>query len=164
MFLGELLRTKGDTEGAIQALERVLQQGPGHPTAAWFLTMAYLDKGEPQKARALLDGMRAAFGKNFQWRHARALLLAVEGNRAEALQAMDQDTLKFAQLTWTVTSSTADFYALLGDHSKAIEWLQLAISRGDERFAYFRRNPRLEALRDDSRFQSLLKSVSGRRN
>ena len=42
MFLGELLRTQGDMAGAIHALERVLQQAPRHPTAAWFLTMAYL--------------------------------------------------------------------------------------------------------------------------
>ena len=76
---------------------------------------------------------------------------------------MDEDTLKFAQLTWAVTSATADFYALQGDSSKAIEWLQLAIARGDERVAYFRRNPRLAILRNDLRFQSLLKSVEARR-
>ena len=76
---------------------------------------------------------------------------------------MDEDTLKFARLAWAVTSATADFYALQGDRTKAIEWLQLAVSRGDERVSYFRRNPRLAALRDDTRFQSLLKSVEARR-
>lgn len=163
MFLGELLRTQGDTAGAIHALQRVLQQGPRHPTAAWFLTMAYLDKGKPEQARALLEGMRLEFEKNYMWRHAWAILLAAEGKREEALQAMDEGTLKFARLTWTVTSTTADFYALQGDRSKAIEWLQLAIARGDERVSYFRRNPRLATLRNDTRFQSLLKSVEARR-
>jgi DNA-binding winged helix-turn-helix (wHTH) protein/tetratricopeptide (TPR) repeat protein len=163
MFLGELLRTQGDPVGAIRALERVLQQAPGHPTAAWFLTMAYLDEGKPEQARTLLEGMRIGFEKNYMWRHAWAILLAAEGKHEEALQAMDEDTLKFARLTWTVTSTTADFYALQGDHSKAIEWLQLAISRGDERVSYFRRNPRLATLGDDPRFQSLLKSVEARR-
>ena len=76
---------------------------------------------------------------------------------------MDEGTLKFARLTWAVTSTTADFYALQGDRSKAIEWLQLAIARGDERVSYFRRNPRLATLRNDTRFQSLLKSVEARR-
>ena len=162
MFLGELLRTQGDTAGAIQALQRVFQQGPRHPTAAWFLTMAYLDKGNPEPARALLEGMRPEFEKNYMWRHAWAILLAAEGKHKEALQVMDEDTLKYARLTWTVTSTTADFYALQGDHSKAIEWLQLAIARGDERVSYFRRNPRLAPLRMDARFQSLLKSVEAR--
>ncbi len=163
MLLGELLRTEGDAAGAIQTLERVMQQSPRHLTPAWFLTMAYLDKGEPGKARALLEGMRLEFEKNYMWRHAWAILLAAEGKHKEALQAMDEGTLKFARLTWAVTSTTADFYTLQGDHSKAIEWLQLAIARGDERVSYFRRNPRLAPLRNDTRFQSLLKSVEARR-
>jgi hypothetical protein len=107
--------------------------------------------------------MRPGFDKNYMWRHAWAILLAAEGQHKEALQAMDEGTLKFAQLTWAVTSTTADFYALQGDHSRAIEWLQLAIARGDERVSYFRREPRLAALRNDTRFQSLLKSVEARR-
>jgi DNA-binding winged helix-turn-helix (wHTH) protein len=162
MFIGELLRTQGDTDGAIRILERAVQQGPRHPTAAWFLTMACLDKGQPEKAHTLLEGMRPEFEKNYQWRHGLAILLATEGRREEALQAMDEDTLKFARLTWSVMSATADFYALVGDRSKAIEWLQLAVARGDERISYFRRNERLAALRDDPRFQLLLKSVEAR--
>ena len=118
--------------------------------------MAYLDDGKPEQARALLQGMRREFENNYMWRHAWAFL------HKEPLQAMDEGTLKFAKLTWAVTSTTADFYALQGDHSKAIEWLQLAIARGDERVSYFRRNRRLAILRDDPRFQSMLKSVEAR--
>jgi tetratricopeptide (TPR) repeat protein len=162
MFLGELLRIKGDSVGAVQTLERVLQQGPRHVAAAWFLTMAYLDNGKPERARALLEGMRPEFEGNYLWRHAWAILLTAEGKRQEGLQAMDEGTLKFARLTWAVTSTTADFYALQGDRNKAIEWLQLAIARGDERVSYFRRNPRLTALRNDRRFQSLLNAVEAR--
>jgi len=162
MFLGELLRTQGKTAEAVQILERVVQQGHRHPTAIWLLTIAYLDQGKPEQARALLERMRPEFEKNYMWRHAHAILLAAEGNRKEALEALDEETLKFARLTWMVTSATADFYALLGDSSKAVEWLQLAIARGDERVSSFRRNPRLASLRTDPRFNSLLKSVEAR--
>ena len=163
MLLGEILRTQGNTAGAIQVLERTLQQSPRHPAIAWFLTMAYLDGGKPERARTMLEGMRLEFGKNYMWRHAWAILLASEGKHKEALQAMDEDTSKFARLTWAVTSSTADLFALIGEQSQAIEWLQLAIARGDERVSYFRRNPRLAMLRNDPRFQSILKSVEARR-
>lgn len=162
MLLGELLRTKGDTDGAIYVLERALQQGPRHIATVWFLTLAYLDDGKPERARALLERLRSEFEKNYAWRHAWAILLAADGKHREALRVMDENTLKFARLTWAVTSSTADFYALQGDASKAIEWLQLAISRGDERVSYFRRNPRLASLRTDARFHSLLKSIEAR--
>jgi tetratricopeptide (TPR) repeat protein len=86
MLLGEPLRTQGDAPGAIHTLERVLQQAPRHLTPAWFLTMAYLDDGKPEQARALLEGMRREFEKNYTWRHAWAILLAAEGKREEALQ------------------------------------------------------------------------------
>ena len=107
--------------------------------------------------------MPSGFGKNYLWRHAMAMVLAAEGNRKAAIQGMDEETLKFARLCWAVTSATADYYILLGDKEKAIEWLQLAVSRGDERIAYFRRNPRLASFRDDTRFQSILRSVEARR-
>ena len=125
--------------------------------------MAYLDRDKPEKARALLEGMRPEFENDFMWRHAWAIVLAAAGKREQAFAAMNEETLKFARLTWTVTSTTADFYTLQGDPSKAIEWLQLAVSRGDERIAYFRRNPRLATLRNEPRFQSLLKSVEARK-
>ena len=163
MLLGELQRLRGDTVAAIATLERVFQQGAEHPAAIWFLTMAYLDAGQPGRARALQESKRASFERNYMWRHARALTLAVEGRGEAALAAMDSGTLKWARLCWDSTATTADFYALLGDRAKAIEWLQLAISRGDERISYFRRNPRLALLRDDPAFQSMLKSVAARR-
>src|SRR5262249_45560692 len=133
MFLGELLRTESKTAEAIRTLERALQQAPKNIVAAWFLTMAYLDDGKPDRARVLLEGLRPGFEKNYMWRHAWSILLAAEGQRNNALEAMDEGTLKYAQLTWVATSATADFYALVDDRSKAIEWLQLAINRGDER-------------------------------
>jgi hypothetical protein len=37
--------------------------------------------------------MRREFEKNYTWRHARAILIAAEGKREEALQAMDEGTL-----------------------------------------------------------------------
>ena len=89
MFFGELLRMKGDPEGAIQALQRVLQQSPRFIPAAWFLTMAYLDAGKPEQARALLEGLRPGSEKNYSWRHALAILLAAEGKHDEARLAMD---------------------------------------------------------------------------
>jgi serine/threonine protein kinase len=163
MFLGEILRTEGDAAGAIRVLERVMQQAPGSMTAAWFLTAAYLDQGNTGDARGLLEKMPPGFEKNYMWRHAMALVLAAEGKQKEASRAMDEETQKFARLCWPVTATTADFYTLVGDREKAIEWLHLAVSRGDERITYFRRNPRLAPLRDDPRFQAILRSVEARR-
>lgn len=159
MFIGEMLRTKGDTAGAIHLLERTLQQGSRHMTPAFYLTLAYLDAGQMDAARNLLLRMRPEFEKNFLWRHAWAILLAAEGKHDQASEFMDEETLRFARFAWTAWSPTADYYALQGDKAKALEWLQFAVSRGDERAFYFRRDPRLSSLRGDSRFQLLLHAV-----
>jgi hypothetical protein len=48
-----------------------------------------------------------------------------------------------ARLIWTVTSATANSYPLQGDPSKAIEWPQFGIARGDERDLLLPAQPRL---------------------
>ena len=162
-MLGEAQRSGGDASGAIRTLQRVREQAPGNITAAWFLTMAFLDQDRRQEARAMLEGMRPDFEKNYMWRHGWALLLAADGQRAEALSAMDAEVLKWVHLVWWVPAATGDFYALLGDDKTAFEWLERAVNRGDERISYFQRNPRLAGLRKDPRFQTILRSVEARR-
>ncbi|MBZ5577988.1 MAG: protein kinase [Acidobacteriia bacterium] len=163
MFLGETLRTEGDLQGAIQEEQRVLEQGPGNISGVRFLALAYMDAGESAKARALLEEKRPAFGKNYMWRLTSALLLARDGRRSDAIQAMDEDTLKFAAVAFSATLDVAEFYAVLGDTPRAIEWLDKAVRNGDERVEWFRRNPRLANIRRDARFEPIIESIEAHR-
>jgi tetratricopeptide (TPR) repeat protein len=162
-LLGEILRSEGDTDAAIRAEQRVLEQAPANVSAIWVLSTAYLDKGNTTEARALLEEKKALFLENYLWKHSWALLLAAEGKHAEARQAMDEETLRFADVVFWATTPTADFYALLGENGKALDWLQRAVRNGDERIDYFRRNPRLAPLRNDSRFRDIIATVEARR-
>lgn len=162
-LLGETLRVDGDADGAIRAELRVLEQAPTNITATYFLNLAYLDRERFAEAGALLESQRSTFANNFMWRHAQALLLAAEGKRDEALQAMDEQTLKFAEAVWWVMAATAGFYALLGDSAKGVHWLQVAVEHGDERIRYFQRDRRLASIRQDPRFQQIIASVAARR-
>jgi tetratricopeptide (TPR) repeat protein len=162
-LLGEILRTEGDVDGAIRAEMRVLEQAPANISAISVLTTTYLDTHNLTAARALLEEKRPLFSGNYYWKLVWALLLAAEGKRVDALQAMDEGVLRFADIMFWATLPVADFYALLGDHSKAVDWVGKAVRNGDERINYFRRNPRLVAIRDDPRFQSIIRSVEARR-
>jgi serine/threonine protein kinase/Flp pilus assembly protein TadD len=162
-LLGEVLRSEGDTEGAIRAEQRVMEQAPSNISAICVLSTVYLDQGNTAAARALLEEKKPLFSTNYLWKHSWALLLAVEGKRDEARQAMDEETLRFADVVFWATTPTADFYALLGENSKALDWLQKAVRNGDERINYFRRNPRLASIRNDPRFQSIINTVEARR-
>ncbi|MGH8679545.1 MAG: TPR end-of-group domain-containing protein, partial [Burkholderiales bacterium] len=61
------------------------------------------------------------------------------------------------------TLEVAEFYAMLGETSSAIEWTESAVRNGNERVEWFRRNPRLAAIRDDPRFRRMLQSIEARR-
>jgi predicted Zn-dependent protease len=163
MFLGEILRTEGDTTGAIREQKKVLEQAPANITSVQFLVHAYLDRGELDEARKLLEARRQQFSGNYMWRQSWALLLAAEGKREEALQAMDQATLKFAAAAFVSTAVNADFYAMLGDNPSAIEWLDKAVRNGDERAAYFQRNPRLASIQEEPDFRRIIDSIEARR-
>ena len=83
--------------------------------------------------------------------------------RDEALRAMDEGTLKWADADFFVTLHAAEFYAVLGDTSKGIEWLDRAVRKGDERVEWFRKNPRLASIRNDPSFQRIIDSIQARR-
>jgi predicted Zn-dependent protease len=163
MFLSETLRTEGDLPGAIREQQRILEQAPQNINAVGLLNSSYLDSGHLEMAETLLEQKRPAFAGNFVWRESRALLLAVQGKRKEALQTMDEDTLKFAGAAFPATLAVAEFYAVLGDSSKAIEWLERAVRNGDERPDWFRRDARLASIRQDPRFQAIINSIEARR-
>ena len=163
MFLAETLREDGDVGSAIRELNKVLEQAPNNISAIQNLTLAYLDNSELENARKLLEDRRSLFSRNYLWRGLWALLLASSGSRQQALQSMDDDTLKFAAAAFPSTLVVAEFYAVLGDSERAIEWLERSIRNGDERTRWFRRSPRLAGIRKDPRFQQIIDSVESRR-
>ena len=161
-MLGEILRTEGDIAGAIREQQAVLELAPANLVVIRLLALAYMDNGDLDKARALLEEKRM-FQANYLWRHTWAVLLAVEGKRSQALQAMDQETLQFARVAYPVTAETADFYAALEDPSKAIDWIRQAVRNGDERTDWFRKDPRLASIQKDERFLRIIESIEARR-
>jgi tetratricopeptide (TPR) repeat protein len=160
IVLTDILMTEGDLAGALRQAQTLAEQVPN---AMGSLSLVYMATGELDKARSLLSDERAVFGNNYGWRIAWALLLALENKRDEALQAMDGETLKWADANFTATLRAAEFYAVLGDTSKALDQLDRAVRNGDERVEWFRKNPRLASIRSDPGFQRIIDSIEARR-
>ena len=76
---------------------------------------------------------------------------------------MDAGLQAYAAMQIFGPSSAADFYAVMGDADRALEWLERAVRMGDYREEYLRRNPLLTSLRAHPRFQQILDSVAYRR-
>jgi serine/threonine protein kinase len=161
--LGEILRLEGDIDGATREQRKILEQDPRNKYAILSLARACMDRNDIPGARRTLESLspdeRPNFGIRLMW----ALVLALEGKTKEALEEMDEESLKYGALAPTVTSLVAEFYAIMGDSQKSLDWLERAVRNGDERDAWFRRDPLLAKIRDLPRFQQIIDSIDFRR-
>jgi Tfp pilus assembly protein PilF len=163
LLLGILLHESGDAAAAVREFAGILDQDTQNLLALKELARGHIETGDVKTARLFLEKIRKSDRQNYRVRLAWALLLAREGRHRDALREMDPELLKYAEVNPNVTLEAAEFYALLGEKSQALDWLEKAVRNGDERVQWFRRNPLLEPIRDEFRFQSLLDSISFRR-
>jgi Tfp pilus assembly protein PilF len=163
MCFADLLRLEGDLSGAVRELSKILEQDPQNIYAHCKLARAYFDMSDLIRGRQVLGELSSEVQSNYDVRMTWALLLALEGKLAEALEKMDEETLKFGALTVFSTSTVADFYAVAGEPEKALDWLERAVRNGDERAEWFRRDPLLAKIRDLPRFRQILESIDNRR-
>jgi serine/threonine protein kinase/tetratricopeptide (TPR) repeat protein len=159
MVLGDLRRRQGDLAASILEQERILEQDPQSVYAISNLGRTYLDSGDLAKARQTLNRARPDDRQNFWLRLFRGTVLALEGHRNAALEEVDGETLKWGSVHGLFTSEIAEFYASLGDGSKALEWLDLAVRNGDERVEWFRRDPLFANIREHPQFQLIVQSA-----
>jgi serine/threonine protein kinase len=163
MNLGDILRMEGDIDGATREQGKVLEQDPRNLLAALSLARAYIDRNDIPGARRALENLSPDEPRSFAVRLTWALVLALEGKTKEALEKMDEESLKYGALAPYVTSWVAEFYAITGDSQKSLDWLERAVRNGDERDAWFRRDPLLAKIRDLPRFQQIIDSIDFRR-
>ncbi len=163
MWLGEILRVEGDIDGAIREQAKILEQDPRNVYATPKLARAYIDKNDLLAARRTLEGLSAEDQLGFEIKQTWALLLALEGKTNEALEKMDEESLKFGALAPWSTSVVAEFYAVMKDPRKSLDWLEKAVRNGDERDDWFLRDPLLSQVRDLPRFRQIIGSIEFRR-
>jgi len=164
MFLGDILRMEGDIAGSIRELEKILEQDPRNVYATQKLARTWIDNSDLPKARRSLENLSPEDQRCFDVRLTWALLLALEGKIKEAQEKMDEESRKYGALAVWSTSVVADFYAIIGDSQKALDWLERAVRNGDERDEWFRRDPLLAKIRNLPRFGEIIDSIRFRRN
>ncbi len=159
---GENQRQMGDPAGSIREQEKILEQDPKNVVALFVLAMAYQTKGDAAAAHEALASALALESQNYQVRLLWALQLALEGKHEDAMREMDPEVLKFGELIM-VASNVAEFYAVLGDKAKSLDWLDRAVRAGDERADWFKRDPLLANVQTEPRFRQIIDGILNRR-
>jgi len=149
MSIGATLLFKKEYDAAIEQLQKTLELDPSFFQANRWLLFAYWFKGEHEKAIAQAE--KAAF---FNPQYAVFLRHVLSGNRAEAVRTIEN---------WgspLQPQERAGFYTILGDKDRAIELLENALDEGYSSVMFANIWPQFDPLRDDPRFQDLLRRMN----
>ena len=149
---GQLHYLGRDYQNAIIETGKALELDMSDPSLHYFLALPYAQTGRldeaiasHQKAIELSGGVsiyHAALGHTFG-------LAERNEEAAKILATLEEDPQ-------TAPYDIAIVYLGMGDHQRAIDWLEKAYSTRNSQLIYINRDPRFDPLREDSRFVQLL--------
>ncbi len=144
--LGLILYLVGRPERAVQQLEPTVSRWPASWEARLWLAAALIASERPADALVQLMAVRDRTPPAALPALTAALAAAGDSAQARALFSVGREGSPF----WTALS-----YEMLGDRSRALEWLEAAYLARDEFLTLVGAVPLLEALRADPAFEDL---------
>jgi len=145
-------------DAAIEQEQRTLELDPESNTALWILGLSREGKGEVSEAIAVFEHALELNPGNANLGSSLAHALALAGRETEARATLDA-LLVQAQSPEFPAYAVAVAWVGLGDHDAAFDWLQKTIDTRSGWVRYLKVDPRLDPLRDDPRFDTLLRTI-----
>ena len=144
---------------AIEPLKKAIELDPTFPVPQWYLGLVYEQKGMHQEAIDQFQNcIRITAGRPSMV----ALLghaYAAAGRQTEAQATLDQLRGLTGQ-RYVPSYPVAAIYAALGRKDEAFAWLERAYEERDSWMNYLALDPRLDPLRSDARFATLLQRLN----
>jgi TolB-like protein/Flp pilus assembly protein TadD len=144
------------------ALENALKVNAldnGHPTASYWLGWAYVANGKYQEAIDLCEKVLPSQPDNQDLLQIIGYAQAKAGRPAETERIL----AKFAEMEkkqYVVPYRVATLYAALGNKDRAFAEMERSYEARDWDFNRLKVDPFIESLRDDQRFEPLLKKLN----
>ncbi|HEY0172396.1 MAG TPA: protein kinase [Pyrinomonadaceae bacterium] len=148
----------GRFDDAINQCRRALELDPGSMSTHIVLRWCYEMQGACEDALAVYEQERAFAGDTPTTRAKYAHVLASCGDAAEARAALAELKGK-GEARGALAYEVAVVHSLLGERDEAFEWLERAAGEHAVGLAFVRVDPRLRALRDDPRFDAMLRRI-----
>ncbi len=129
---------------------------PGLFDYAWFLVY----KKGLKEAEAIIEKNIRDPKQNLMWQLYFLLKYAAKGDRENFSRWLSPELLYTVKRDPQYSSFMADFYALLGNREKALDWLENAVSRGFLNYPYLNDyDPYLGNIRGEGRFRKLMEKL-----
>jgi DNA-binding winged helix-turn-helix (wHTH) protein/Flp pilus assembly protein TadD len=152
MEMAWILYVARDFQGSAEQSWKTLAMEPRYAPAQNTLGLAYQQMGMIEEAVVELDNARACSGEHPAAQAALAHALAIAGRRAEAEALISRS--RNVSRYWL-----AMVYTALGDCDAAFESLHEAGENREAWLVWLKVEPRYDPLRDDARFDCLLRRI-----
>jgi eukaryotic-like serine/threonine-protein kinase len=155
-----ILMYQGRHEEALRELDKGAEMEPDHPFVRAFRGVVLYHRGDARTAAAIIREVIEDHPEIAGLRAHLAQCLAVMGEHEEARRVLADERLhEVALADHDVPYWLATAYALEGMDEEAFEWLERAVSLGNENLPWFERNPAWARLREDPRFAALMRRI-----
>ncbi len=150
---------QGEYDKAIAELDKGAKSEPNHPLIRLFRSQVLFFRGDVQQAIDLIEGV---LNENPQMNGIRSILafyLGSIGKTEEARAQLTEETLALSKADHDMAYWVGTAYATLGDKDLAFKWLERAVRLGNENKPWYQNNKCLDSLRNDPRFDDLLRKI-----
>lgn len=154
---------QGHYEEALRELDQGAEIEPDHPFINAFRAQVWLLRGDPLAASKLLQEVLANHPEMDGLRPLLAQCLSALGKHEAARAQLTDRVKEVAVFDHDVPYWLASAYAMEGELDDAFQWLEKAISLGNENLPWFEFNPAWQSLHDDPRFKEVMSSLEARR-
>ena len=150
---------QGRYDVALDELDHVAAVEPTHPLPNIFRAEILFNCGDPATAATLFRKVLQDHPEINAIRPLLAKALSALGEHEAARAQLTERVKEIGILDWDVPYWIASAYAIEGERDEAFEWLERAISLGNENLPWFKTDPVWEPLRTDERFAALMRRV-----
>ncbi len=149
----------GEFEKAAEIMKEALDFEPDDMRMRLFYARLLIMMQEFDEAEEIVDHAESLEPKNIDIPYTRAWLFAVRGEKGKSLEIINRIEQRIFY-----TSLLSNVYAILDMKDEAIRNIEEAIAQGMEKtksylyhYRYLKQNPFYDSLRDDPRFQRIVK-------
>jgi serine/threonine-protein kinase len=154
---------QGRMEEALTELQAGAKVEPDHPLIRTFIAVWHLRSGDAAQAAAMLKEVLAKTPDMDGIRPYYAMALAALGDEAGARAQLTERVEEVAATDHDAPYWLATAYVMLGEDEKAFNWLEKAVSLGNENLPWFKINPLWARLQNHPRLLELLGQIEERR-
>ncbi len=156
---GRLYTYRHEYDRAIAEFQKARAVEPDHPLIKTFQAVTYFNMGRVDDCQRLVEEVMQQHSHFEPLQVLMGWCYSSRGEHARALSVITDQVKAIAAADHDVAVWLASLYAMEHKRDDAVQWLQKAVSLGNENYPLFADNARLDNLRCDLRFVDLMSEL-----